>query len=139
MQTPPELRSAQVCGALINHDTWHRSSTDTWHSSPTFLGMSFAYFRVTHVAPSSTTCQHSDVRPPHQLREIILWEVFLFKMSAISKHGLKDVIVGRRISFSGGAKIAGGPRSLIEIRSTTTLHFGITTCSGVKILKKDKI
>jgi hypothetical protein len=30
--------------------------------------------------------------------------------SAISKHGWKDSIVGGRINFSGGVKIAGTPR-----------------------------
>jgi hypothetical protein len=61
------------------------------------------------------------------------------QFSAISKRGLKDVIVGRRIRFSGGAKIAGAPRSQIATRSTTTLHFGATTCSGIKILERAEI
>jgi hypothetical protein len=61
------------------------------------------------------------------------------KISAISKRGLKDVIVGGRINFSGGAKIAGAPRSQISTRSTTTLHFGAATCSNDKILERAEI
>jgi hypothetical protein len=61
------------------------------------------------------------------------------QFSAISKRGWKDSIVGGRINFSGGTKIAGVPRSQIVARSTTTSHFGAASCTGVKIQKRAEI
>jgi hypothetical protein len=61
------------------------------------------------------------------------------QFNVISKCGLEDVIVGRRISFSGGAKIVGAPRSQITFKSKAMLHFCIATCSGIKILDRAKI
>jgi hypothetical protein len=98
---PPELRSTE--------DTWHPSSTDTWHSFQAFLDMSSAYFRATRVTPPSTTCQHSDVRPPHQLRRSSSGKCSCSvpKLVPSLRHGLKDFIVGRWVIFNGGAKIVG--------------------------------
>jgi len=103
---PPDLWSAQVCGALINHDTWHPSSADTWNSSLAFFGISYTYFWLTHVAHPSTIGHHTDVRLPRQLWVIILREVFLFKISAISMHVLMDPRFGKWINFTSGAKFS---------------------------------
>jgi hypothetical protein len=59
--------------------------------------------------------------------------------STISECSWRNSIVGRRINFSGGSKIAGAPKSQITARSTDTSHFGTANCTGVKIQKRAEI
>jgi hypothetical protein len=57
-------------------------SADMWHSFQVIWLHVIHPFPVTRVTLLSMTRQHNDVRPPRQIREIVLREVFLFSIQS---------------------------------------------------------
>jgi hypothetical protein len=53
-----------------------------WYLVHAPLGISSACFQVTCVTLLSATHQHSDVRSPRQLQEVVLREILLFNIKA---------------------------------------------------------